>query len=150
MLFFFLSADYTRHRLFTFTQQGQGWSITIVITQVHACHSSFLSLATDLSLFHFLFQFFSLIFFFLGFNFLNLFFFVFFSKFFSKIFFHSSPHLHLANFLLERFCNFLATLIFLIFIFYVLLITIFLYTLYALLLQHNLCNTLYLLLMQIF
>ncbi len=59
---FLLSTDCTRHRLFAFTQQGQGWIITIAIAQVHSCHSSFFSLATNLSLFHFLFQFFSLIF----------------------------------------------------------------------------------------
>lgn len=56
----------------------------------------------------------------------------------------------LAYFFLEHFCNFLATLIFLILIFYVFLIAIFFNMLYVLLLQHDLCKMLYLILMQIF
>jgi hypothetical protein len=49
--------------------------------------------------------------------------------------------------LLECFSSFLATLIFLIFIFYALLVTIFSDTFYVILLQHDICNTLYLLFM---
>ncbi len=66
--------------------------------------SSSLSLVTNLSHFHFLFQFFSLIFFFLGFNFLNLLFSFSFQSFFLK---NSSPHLSLLIFFLSVFAAFL-------------------------------------------
>jgi hypothetical protein len=64
--------DYTRHPLFAFTQWDWRWSITIGIVQVHAHRWSFLFLATNLSLLHFLFQFYSLIFSLLGLSFLKI------------------------------------------------------------------------------
>jgi len=122
----------------------------------HHCHRS--SSCASLRLFvfgyqcffpSFSFQVFSLIFFFLGLYFFNLFFPIFFYKFFLSILLFISTFAR-AYFFLECFCSFLVTLIFLIFGFYVLFIAIFSDALYVLLLQHNLCNTLYFFLMQIF